>query len=458
MSQPSPTLATTRPPEPSDTRLYGRRLVVVRMLVVTAMTVAVGSFVLALPSLVPRLATPCADALTTCMLAPQQVAPLAKLGITPHALALAVAALSCLGMLLVSGVAAVLVWRRSDDWMALLVALTFVLLPLMLTPVLWGLTGVWQVLAQGARGAGFLAFVLLVGLFPSGRFVPRWLWLPVVAGALVEDTLGSTLPQVVSLLLILCIVLSLSASQIYRYRRLSTPVQRQQTKWAVYGFVLTLLVNQLFWQTYGAIPALHQPASLYALLAFPDAFLMIAIVAVFFGVAILRSRLFNIDVIIRRTLVYGTLTAVLAAVYFALVISLQALVGTVNRAASHSPVIVVASTLLIAALFNPVRRRTQATIDRRFYRRRYDAAQTVATFGATLRSELDLAQLSAQLLALVEETIQPSQVTLWLVRPTLQHAPAAAGQRADAAEAEAARIPKPVPLSDVFAVQDGPTR
>ncbi len=234
---------------------------------------------------------------------------------------------------------------------------------------------------------------------------------------MVVESVGPTLSPLISLLLILCTVLGLIASQIYRYRHLSTLVQRQQTKWAVYGLVLTLLLNQLFWQTYGGIPALHQPDSLYSLLIVPDNFLMICILVVFFGVAILRSRLFDIDMIIRRTLVYGILTVVLATLYTGIVISLQALVGVVNSAALQSPVLIVASTLLIAALFTPLRRRIQALIDRSFYRRKYDAAKTVASFGDTLRSEVDLSQLTDHLVAVVQETLQPAQVSLWLAPP-----------------------------------------
>jgi hypothetical protein len=272
----------------------------------------------------------------------------------------------------------------------------------------------WQMPVQVAEGATFVAFLLLIGLFPHGRFVPRWLWLPVLVVALVVDGVGPEMPPVVSLLLILGTVLSLSASQIYRYRRISTPVQRQQTKWAVYGLILTLVVNQLFWQTYASIPTLHRPDSLYSLLLVPDNLLMIGILAAFFSLAILHAGLFDIDVIIRRTLVYGTLPAMLAALCFGLVIGLQALVGTVNSAASHSLVIIVTSTLLIATLFNPLRRWFQSFIDQRFYRRKYDAERTLAAFGAELRTEMDLAQLSARLVAVVRETMQPAHASLCL--------------------------------------------
>jgi hypothetical protein len=417
MDQPSPTLIPAGSPEPPDTRLRGWRLVVARTVVFATIGVTVVVGLLALPGLVSLLATPCVDAPNTCVIAPQQVMPLAKLGITPHALALGFVGLTCLSVLLVDGVAAVLIWRRSDDWMVLLVALTLVLLPTTFTPGLQGLTGVWQVAAQALSIAGLFSLILLVGLFPNGRFAPRWLWLPVLVVVLFVDGVGPNLSPVFSLVPILCTVLGLIASQIYRYRRISTPLQRQQTKWAVSGFVLALLVNQLFWQTYSSIPTFHRPDSLYSLLLYPDSFLMTGILAVSFGVAILRYRLYDIDVIIRRTLVYGTLTAILAALYFGVVLGAQSVVQAVTRQTGQQPVIIVASTLLIAALFNPLRRGLQATIDRRFYRRKYDAARTLSAFGQTLRTETDLAELSAHLMEVVEETMQPASVSLWLRAP-----------------------------------------
>jgi hypothetical protein len=137
------------------------------------------------------------------------------------------------------------------------------------------------------------------------------------------------------------------------------------------------------------------------------------------GVAVLRSRLYDIDILINRALVYGTLTGLLAALYFAVVV-VQALVGTVNREAARSPIIVVASTLLIAALFTLLRHGIQATIDRHFYRRKYDATRTLAAFGVTVRNEVELAQVRERLLAVVNETMQPAHAALWL-RPLQRH-------------------------------------
>jgi hypothetical protein len=139
------------------------------------------------------------------------------------------------------------------------------------------------------------------------------------------------------------------------------------------------------------------------------------LIPISFGVAILRSRLFDIDILINRTLVYLTLTAILAGIYAGLIIALQSLLRSILN--QNNAVAIVVSTLVIAALFQPLRRRIQAIIDRRFFRRKYDAARTLAAFSATLRNEVDLDQLSEELLAVVQETMQPTQVSLWL-RPT----------------------------------------
>ena len=132
------------------------------------------------------------------------------------------------------------------------------------------------------------------------------------------------------------------------------------------------------------------------------------------GFAVLKYRLYNIDVIINRTLVYGALTAALVAVYFGGVAATEAVVRTLTGQEQQPQLAIVVSTLVIAALFNPLRRRIQAFIDRRFYRRKYDARKTLEAFSAKLRDETDLDALSGDLIGVVRETMQPAHVSLWL--------------------------------------------
>jgi hypothetical protein len=424
----TPTLdVTPELPSAHTTRIAGWRLMVARGLVLATMIATAGLFVLALPGLVDHLASPCADAVRLtgperCLITPEMVAPLAGFGLTPAALATVIVICSYLVLLLVEAIAAVVLLRRSNDWMALLVSLTLVLLPPSFTPVLQGLSGIWQLVGQVLATASGVTFFLLLGLFPSGRFAPRWLWAPLSVVIIVGLPLPpASNPALISImaLVALGIVITLVAGQIYRYRHVSTALQRQQTKWAVYGLVLSVALIMLFWLPFVLIPALNRPSALYVVLKYPGEELAVAILAVMFGVAILRYRLYDIDVIIRRTLVYGSLTGILALVYIGGIVGMQSLVNTIvpHSGSDASPVFIVVTTLAIAALAQPLRHRIQAFIDRRFYRRKYVAARTLEAFSATMRNEVDLAELHQHLLAVVQETMQPTHVSLWLRRP-----------------------------------------
>ncbi|HLX55416.1 MAG TPA: hypothetical protein VKR83_00180 [Ktedonobacteraceae bacterium] len=181
--------------------------------------------------------------------------------------------------------------------------------------------------------------------------------------------------------------------------------ERQQIKWLTFGTAIMAVL------IIGSIFILDDPNSpIYALIF--DLAIMLLPLSI--GISILRNQLYDIDRLINRTLVYGSLTALLALIYFGCVVLLQNVVNGVTGQGGQSPLIIVGSTLAIAALFQPLRRRIQAIIDHRFYRRKYDAAKTLATFSASLRNEVDLTELSERLVAVVEETMQPGHVSLWL--------------------------------------------
>ncbi|HZA93426.1 MAG TPA: hypothetical protein VE420_12430, partial [Gemmatimonadales bacterium] len=200
---------------------------------------------------------------------------------------------------------------------------------------------------------------------------------------------------------VLSLVLAL-ASVVVRYIR-SGGVQRQQIKWLLLATALS--ASMVFFDEITRIELDTEVPFAISIALFPVAI----------AVAIFRYRLYNIDVIINRALVYGSLTAMLALVYVGGVVGLQYAFRSLTG--GESQLAVVASTLLIAALFNPLRRRIQHVIDRRFYRKKYDAAKTLEAFSAKLRNETNLDSLSDELVEVVRDTMQPEHTSLWLRRP-----------------------------------------
>jgi hypothetical protein len=190
-----------------------------------------------------------------------------------------------------------------------------------------------------------------------------------------------------------------------RFRR-ARGAERQQIKWFASAAALTLVFTFVFEQ------ATNAESGLLGVILATLTVLIVPSIPVATGIAILRYRLYDIDVVINRTLVYGSLTAALALVYFGGVVSLQYVFRTLTSEGSQ--LVVVASTLVIAALFSPLRRRIQAFVDRRFYRKKYDAARVLEAFSARLRDETNLDQLNGDLVAVVRETVQPGHVSLWL--------------------------------------------
>jgi hypothetical protein len=266
--------------------------------------------------------------------------------------------------------------------------------------------------------------------FPDGRLVSRrWRWVvrlalffcvtATVLSALtpgeienkgIVNPLGiealqpvSDLLEKVASVLYFILLFASAASLVVRFRG-SGSVERQQIKWlavAALAIPLWFLTNA---PIYAVSPVLGNMIEN----------LMIAVIPVAVGLAVLRYRLYDIDILINRTLVYGTLTAMLLAVYFGGVAIIQALFRALTAQEQQPQIAIVVSTLVIAALFNPLRRRIQSFIDRRFYRRKYDAAKTLEAFSAKLRDETDLDALSDELVAVVRQTMQPAHVSVWL--------------------------------------------
>lgn len=294
-----------------------------------------------------------------------------------------------------------------------------------------------------------IAFGMLLALiFPTGHLLsPRWrwlLWAGVVGMALNllssafmpgefsgETTvnpfgvpaLGPLLGMLGLLSNALVVLLGLGAllAVFLRFWR-SQGIERQQMKWFALGaaiLVIAITLNLLL------VPDDTSGVQLGFAIGF-------GVLPFSIGAAVLRARLYDIDIIINRALVYGLLTATLAAVFFGLTLGAQLVVS--HRVSglgiqTQQPIVIVLSTLLIAALFTPLRARIQRWIDRRFYRHKYDSARTLARFGRTLRTEVEMEPLCDHLVAAVEETMQPAHVTLWL----RAHDPAAHPARADVA-------------------------
>jgi hypothetical protein len=206
-----------------------------------------------------------------------------------------------------------------------------------------------------------------------------------------------------------------SAGSLFVRRLLARGVERQQLKWFTYASTLAISGVILTYTISEALSVLWLKWAGYALME-----VGLVSVPISMGIAILRYRLYEIDLLINRTLVYGALSATLVALYFGDIVLLQRLF--VALTGEKSTLAVVASTLVIAALFSPLRRRIQSFIDRRFYRSNYDARKTLEAFSAKLRDETNLDALSVDLVGVVRETMQPAHVSLWLRPDTLPKA------------------------------------
>jgi len=418
----------------AKTRLSGSRLIIARSVWLALVIPSLGLFVASLPLYYLQIQRACVD-LVTCNLAGASTAkglqdlPALDLSVSGYA-----ALLTIFFTIIVTiwcGVGFLIFWRRSDEWFALVTAFFLVMFnttypgfPISALTLAYPALTV-PITFMSALGLASLALFLV--LFPNGRLVPRWMGLFLLLAMIgtVSTALPPTLPFSsnnwpwwLSGLANVPVFGAIIFSQIYRYWRVSTRIERQQTKWVVFGIIIMLIgisvlppIFDFFFPTYFSQPNIPT-SGILGLVNYP---LLLLSLPLSIGISILRYRLWDIDRIINRTLVYGALTVILLAIYLGLIFALQYLLrGIINQ---NNNIAIVVSTLTIAALFQPLRHRIQRIIDRRFYRNKYNAAKIIANFGSTLRDEVDLNTLSEHLVAVVQETMQPAHVSLWLRKP-----------------------------------------
>ncbi|HAF12047.1 MAG TPA: hypothetical protein DCK98_18505 [Chloroflexi bacterium] len=313
-------------------------------------------------------------------------------------------------------------WRRWNDWVALYVSIGGMTWMALALPELDALTAAdprWAMPVVAAQWLGAAMPVLYVLFFPDGRFVPLraailvviWPVTWAVTAALTPGSFGLLTMPAARLGFWMAWVTASLAAPLYRIRS-AGPIVRQQTKWIVLGdFVVfggIVLVLPARFIADGDLPFwLRSPVTLPLYIA------SLSALAFGFTMAILKNRLWDIDVVINRTLVYGATTAGIAIAFFGGIVVLQAILRPIT---SGSEVAVAISTLVSVALFQPLRERVQRTVDRRFYRSRYDAGRTLDAFSIRLRDEVDLDAVRADLIDAVRDTVQPTHASVWLRR------------------------------------------
>jgi len=423
-------MSTRAPSHPAA--MHGRSLFLARVAWVVVAGTALAIVVFSVPSSYEYYSSACTAASRMCservvgQATPEGVRALRDMGLSVRFYAISNVVIDKVFQLVWFAVGALIFWRRSDDRVALLTSLFLVMFgTVTVDPTaadsLVSSQPAWWLPVRIVEIIGLVCSTLFFLLFPGGRFAPRWTrWLAVAFIALdlsrtffAEVYSRWPVLEAASYSVFLGAVVSLVWAQVYRYRRVSSPAERQQTKWVVLGTTLAIA---------GTFP-FRLPLDLYlvggsmpfVLLLLEVGFtLSFMLLPLSIGVAMVRSRLFDVDVLINRTLVYAILSATLAAVYVGGIVLLQRVFAGLTGQEKLPQLAIVVSTLAIAALFDPLRRRIQSFIDRRFYRQKYDARKTLEGFSAKLRAETDLDTLSEDLVAAVRETVRPTHASLWL--------------------------------------------
>jgi hypothetical protein len=418
-----PQTSNTAAIDPSERRLTGVWLTLARVGSAVIVAFALTLFVASLPITFTQMHFECTSSCSSGQLTAAQAHSLHQFGVSLGAFATFEIAFAILTSLVWFSLATVIFWRRSDNLVTLLVAVQLVTQGASeQTSALIGSQLSWERPALVLNVLNLILLYMFLAVFPSGRFVPRWMGWVLIPASLAECVVllpatpavreyvpFAALENVYPIVLIMLI-----AAQIYRYRSVSTSIQRQQTKWVIAGIGAGILVLIGLLVPVAFVPSLSAPDALYPLLAGIVTSLALTLGPIAFMFAVLRYRLYDIDLIINRTLVYGSLTGILAAIYVGGIVGLQALARNVVH--QDSPVAIVVTTLAVAALFQPLRSRIQSSVDRRFYRRKYDAEKMLAAFSASLRQEVNLQTLRDSVLGVVQETMQPEHISLW-IRP-----------------------------------------
>lgn len=430
-------MSGARTPTPSDLPAAGETPLLARAGWIVAALATLSLYVYAIPVMYRQAQIGCQDAracANSALLTPGQVAQLPVEGISPNVAAAIMVAQAIAVTLVFATLATLLFWRRANDRMALLCAYMLITFGASLGGAIQSIpatNAVRFIMLTTFQVAGQISWITFFCLFPDGRFVPGWtrmvalVWAVTWLGAYFPDApvfqpLAALRSGPVAIIVIL---VALVLAQIYRYWRVSNARQRQQTKWVVYGFAVGMgLFAALIFVGDFVLDERAREGGTGQLIINAIFLGLFSLMPISMSVAILRSRLYDIDIIIRRTLIYGSLTVILASVYLLGVVGTQTLLSRITgqaitgQAAERQPLTIVLTTLVIAALFQPLRHQLQRIIDRRFYRGKYDAQRTLASFGAMLRSEVDLERLSERLTEVVDETMRPAHVSLWLRR------------------------------------------